>query len=166
MSAKQNTTQYQRKRILFFQFLLSNSVSCTSNFMVFIIHFVVPPKLAYAKLQKQPPGGVPESCNFIKQETLAQLFSCEFCKILRTTFLIENLRLLLLRTAANIYEQLNNFSCYLLFHNPPSINLQHCQLWLFCFTFSNLSILIALCEFIFLILENKKNSRFSKQQLH
>ena len=27
-----------------------------------------------------------EACNFIKKETLAQLFSCEFCEILRTPF--------------------------------------------------------------------------------
>ena len=29
----------------------------------------------------------PEACNFIKKETLAQVFSWEFCKILRTPFL-------------------------------------------------------------------------------
>ena len=28
-----------------------------------------------------------QSCNFIKKETLTQVFSCEFCKILRTPFL-------------------------------------------------------------------------------
>ena len=27
-----------------------------------------------------------ESCNFIKKETLAQVFSCEFCKIAKNTF--------------------------------------------------------------------------------
>ena len=27
-----------------------------------------------------------EVCNFIKKETLAQVFSCEFCKISKTTF--------------------------------------------------------------------------------
>ena len=29
----------------------------------------------------------PEACNFIKQEALAQVFSCEFCKIFKNTFL-------------------------------------------------------------------------------
>ena len=28
----------------------------------------------------------PESCNFIKKETLALAFSCEFCKISKNTF--------------------------------------------------------------------------------
>ena len=28
----------------------------------------------------------PETCNFIKKETLAQVFSCEFCKISKNTF--------------------------------------------------------------------------------
>ena len=29
----------------------------------------------------------PEACNFIKKETLAQVLSCEFCKIFKNTFL-------------------------------------------------------------------------------
>ena len=28
----------------------------------------------------------PEACNFIKKETLAQAFSCEFCEISKNTF--------------------------------------------------------------------------------
>ena len=28
----------------------------------------------------------PEACNFIKKETLAQMFSCEFCQISKNTF--------------------------------------------------------------------------------
>ena len=28
----------------------------------------------------------PEACNFIKKETLAQVFSCEFCEITKNTF--------------------------------------------------------------------------------
>ena len=30
----------------------------------------------------------PESCNFIKKETLAQVFSCEFCEISKTKWLL------------------------------------------------------------------------------
>ena len=37
-----------------------------------------------------------EACNFIKKETLAQVFSCELCEISKNTFLTENLRWLLL----------------------------------------------------------------------
>ena len=39
----------------------------------------------------------PEACNFIKKETLAQVFSCEFCVISNNTFFIEHLRWLLLK---------------------------------------------------------------------
>ena len=33
-----------------------------------------------------------EACNFIKKETLARVFSCEFCEISKNTFFIEHLR--------------------------------------------------------------------------
>ena len=32
-----------------------------------------------------------ESCNFIQKDTLAQVFSCEFCKIFKNTFFTEHL---------------------------------------------------------------------------
>ena len=32
------------------------------------------------------------ACNFIKKETLVQLFSCEFCEIFKNTFFTEHLR--------------------------------------------------------------------------
>ena len=37
-------------------------------------------------------NSVPETCNFIKKETLAQVFSCEFCEISKNTIFIEHLR--------------------------------------------------------------------------
>ena len=45
--------------------------------------------------QKQPPRDV-QACNFIKKETLALVFPCEFCKISKKPFLTEPLRWLLL----------------------------------------------------------------------
>ena len=33
----------------------------------------------------------PEACNFIKKESLAQVISCEFCEISKTTFFTEHL---------------------------------------------------------------------------
>ena len=33
----------------------------------------------------------PEACNFIKKETLANVFSCEFCEITKNTFFTEHL---------------------------------------------------------------------------
>ena len=44
------------------------------------------------------------ACNFIKKETLALMFSCEFWEILKNTFFTDNLRWLLLKKpASNIY---------------------------------------------------------------
>ena len=31
-----------------------------------------------------------QACNFIKKETLVQVFSCEFCEISKNTFYIQN----------------------------------------------------------------------------
>ena len=31
------------------------------------------------------------ACNFIKKDTLAQVFSCEFCEISKNTFFVEHL---------------------------------------------------------------------------
>ena len=33
-----------------------------------------------------------EACNFVKRETLAQVFSCEFCEIFENTVFTEHLR--------------------------------------------------------------------------
>ena len=38
-----------------------------------------------------------KACNFIKNEALAQVFSCEFCEISKNTFFIEHLWWLLLQ---------------------------------------------------------------------
>ena len=36
-------------------------------------------------------NNVPGPCNFIKKETLAQVFSCEFCEISKNTFFTEHI---------------------------------------------------------------------------
>ena len=33
----------------------------------------------------------PEACNFIKKETLAHVFPCQFCQISKNTFFTEHL---------------------------------------------------------------------------
>ena len=43
-------------------------------------------------------------CNFIKKETLAQVFSCEFCEISKNAFFTEHLRLLLAETIVSHEE--------------------------------------------------------------
>ena len=37
-------------------------------------------------------GLSPESCIFIREETLTQVFSCEFCEIFKNSFLTEHLQ--------------------------------------------------------------------------
>ena len=49
-------------------------------------------------------------CNFIKKETLAQVFSCEFCEISKNTFYTEHLR------ATAFGESNNNLFSELLLH--------------------------------------------------
>ena len=43
---------------------------------------------------------MPQACNFIKNETLAQVFSGEFCEFSKSTFFTEHLRWLLLKQTA------------------------------------------------------------------
>ena len=43
------------------------------------------------KLQAWPKETLAQACNFIKLETLAQVFSCEFCEISKDTFFTEHL---------------------------------------------------------------------------
>ena len=44
----------------------------------------------FRKIHRKIP--VPEACNFIKKETLAEVFSFEFCEIFKNTFFTEHLR--------------------------------------------------------------------------
>ena len=43
----------------------------------------------------------PKIYNFIKKESLAQVFSCKFCKIFKNTFSVEHARWLLLKIEVN-----------------------------------------------------------------
>ena len=51
-------------------------------------------------------GLMPDACSFIKKETLAQVFSCEFCEISRNTFFTEHLR----TTASCVFRTLSRTS--------------------------------------------------------
>ena len=46
---------------------------------------------SFNKIHRKTPL-LGQSCNFIKKEAPSQMFSCEFCKIFRKTFLTEHLR--------------------------------------------------------------------------
>ena len=61
----------------------------------------------------------PMACHFIKKEILIQVFSCEFCEILRTRFLTEHLRWLLLGVSYCCFRKAvskNYFQKVLLIH--------------------------------------------------
>ena len=68
--------------------LLKNPfVMCLVNFVFVFSHLKIHPTVhALASCLFMP-----EACNFIKKETLAQVFSCEFCEISKNTFFAEHL---------------------------------------------------------------------------
>ena len=45
----------------------------------------------FHKIHRKRPVPVLQACNFIKQEALAQVLSCEFCEISKNTFFTEHL---------------------------------------------------------------------------
>ena len=51
----------------------------------------------------------PQACNFIKNETLAKVFSCEFCVIHKNTFSTEHLRTTASAIRTNSGFRKNNF---------------------------------------------------------
>ena len=51
-----------------------------------------------------------QACNFIKKETLAQVFSCEFCEIFKNIYFIEHLRWLLL-TVNRFHARVQSSTC-------------------------------------------------------
>ena len=63
----------------------------------------------------------PETWDFIKKETLAQLLSCEFCEISKKTFFTEHHWSLLLK----IYQILHRISAVELISNKLSVSKQH-----------------------------------------
>ena len=48
-------------------------------------------KHLYQSLFYEKVAGLPEACNFIKIETLAQVFPCEFCEVSKNTYFTEHL---------------------------------------------------------------------------
>ena len=56
----------------------------------------------------------PETCNFIKRETLTQVFSCEFSEFFKNTFFIGDLR-----TTASTSEVFEEEYLFVLFDVEP-----------------------------------------------
>ena len=69
----------------------ANCVCSNANFTMSISNRseVFCKKVVLKNFAKKTP--VPEACNFIKKETLAQLFSCKFCEIFESIFLYRTL---------------------------------------------------------------------------
>ena len=64
-------------------------------------------------LQKQvfcKKGLRPQACNFIKKETLVQVFSCEFCEISKNTFFHRAPRLLQILSSLLFLIHINDLS--------------------------------------------------------
>ena len=58
------------------------------------------------KAEATTGGCRPHACNFIKIETLAQMFSCEFCKISKGTFFTEHVwATVSVKVVSSIYTQ-------------------------------------------------------------
>ena len=60
--------------------------------------------ILYKTNEKYPSKRSTEACNFMKKETLAQVFSCECCERCKNTFFTEHVRQLLL-----LFERLEFF---------------------------------------------------------
>ena len=56
--------------------------------------------------------GVPRVCNFIKKETLAQVFSCEFCEISKNTFFHRTPPVAASVNKLNICQRTISISCF------------------------------------------------------
>ena len=57
----------------------------------------------FHKIRRKAP--VPQACNFIKKETLAQGFSCKFCEISKNTFFTEHFCLTLIWAQSRPFSQ-------------------------------------------------------------
>ena len=69
----------------------------------FVIEVFISCSYKFHKIHRKTPG--PETL-FLKKQSLAQVFSCEFCEIYKNTFFTEHLR-----TAASLFTapNLNHF---------------------------------------------------------
>ena len=83
--------------LLFFRFLFSDSLNKILNIQKGVLCKKVLLEISQ-NLQENICASVSFSikllasaCNFIKKETLAHVFSCEFCEISKNTFLTEHL---------------------------------------------------------------------------
>ena len=85
-------TEYYNKKLKFC-FSLVGMIQPISHQCFRFIHPEPPEKLWFSGVFREYKMGTGlEACSFIKKETLAQIFSCKFCKIFKKTFFTEHLR--------------------------------------------------------------------------
>ena len=77
---------------------------CSQNFVKF-----TEKRLCHRLIFNKVAGLRREACNFIKRESLAHVFSCEFCVISKNSFLQNTSRRLLLGFAWSVYFRLTHF---------------------------------------------------------
>ena len=61
----------------------------------------------------ESPDVFKQDCNFIKKETLAQVFSCAFCEVSKNTFFTEHLWMSSSVVNLVFYVQIFVLICYL-----------------------------------------------------
>ena len=86
--------------------IMSMSVNIFVNTFIFLSNPMLCVCSSLNMLQKKPPElFYKKNCNFIKKETLTQVFSCGFCEILKNVFFTVNLRLLCVDASACVFER-------------------------------------------------------------
>ena len=48
-------------------------------------------KKVFLEIWQNSPENRPKACNFIRKETVARVFSCEFCEMSKSNFITEHL---------------------------------------------------------------------------
>ena len=83
-----------------------------------------------------------KACNFIKKETLAQVFSCEFWEISKNTFFTEHLQVTASTYVRDVYSRCDKlFKCYFLLITCAATRAVHFEL---ISNFSSNSLILAL----------------------
>ena len=77
-NCRRQTVSHLKRGIMF------NYVKCHLYFCIGYLDLKL--QINFFYLQKQSS----QACNFIEKETLAQVFSCEFCEISKNTFFLQN----------------------------------------------------------------------------
>ena len=98
-----------------------------------------------------PQNSQESNCARVKKETLAQVFSCEFCEIFKNTFFIEHLRTTASKKLNFELKPLKQHNIILRIYTLSLMYFQEIYVFLFCFkskfkSFPSLIIIGELCK--------------------